>query len=148
MAPVPDGLHLDLTDAPVAADIAVIEDGLTQFNEARSIASYKRPLCIFLRDETGAALGGVTGFTDRGWLYLDCFWLPDNVRLLKGVGTRILEMAEAEALKRGCSNARLFTYSFQAPGFYAARGYERFGELTGFPPGHSQIWLRKRLSPA
>lgn len=134
-----------LTDQPDPADIALIEDRLTIYNEQAARPYDIRPLCIFLRDEQGKTLGGVTGYTNWGWLYLDCFWLPDEVRARKGVGSRILSMAEQEARARGCTHVRLFTYSFQAPGFYAARGYEAFGELRGYPPGHSQIWLKKAL---
>jgi hypothetical protein len=35
----------------------------------------------------------------------------------------MLLMAEAEARKRGCSHAMLYTYSFQAPDFYYKFGY-------------------------
>jgi GNAT superfamily N-acetyltransferase len=100
---------------------------------------------VLLRDGAGAALGGVTAYTDRGWLYLDCFWLPDGLRR-GGWGSRVLAAAEAEALRRGCRHARLFTYSFQARGFYERHGYTVFGVLDGFPPGHSQIWMRKDLA--
>ena len=58
----------------------------------------------------------------------------------------MLAAAEAEALRRGCRGARLFTYSFQARGFYEKHGYTVFGVLDDFPPGHSQIWLRKTLA--
>lgn len=139
------GLAFCLTDSPESADVALIEDSLEAFNNERSPRSDKRSLCIFVRDEHGKTLGGVTGYTDRRWLYLDCFWLPDDLRARKGIGSHILAMVEDEARRRGCSHARLFTYSFQAPQFYAAHGYERFGELADFPPGHSQIWLKKAL---
>lgn len=139
------GFIFDLTDRPDPVDIALIDDALTHFNEVASLKYDQRALCVFLRDQSGKTLGGVTGYTNWGWLYLDCFWLPEVVRARKGVGSHILSLAEGEAIRRGCTNARLYTYSFQAPGFYAAHGYERFGELNGYPPGHSQIWLKKAL---
>jgi GNAT superfamily N-acetyltransferase len=53
--------------------------------------------------------------------------------------------AEAEALRRGCHAASLDTYSFQARGFYERLGYSVFGIIDDCPPGHSRIYLIKRL---
>lgn len=98
-----------------------------------------------MRGADGRAIGGATGYTDRGWLYLDCFWLPEHLRR-GGLGRRVLWAAEDEARRRGCGDSRLFTYSFQARGFYERNGYAVFGVLEGFPPGHSQVWMRKALA--
>ena len=37
------------------------------------------------------------------------------------------------------------THSFQAPDFYKKQGYQEFGRLADFPPGHSLIWFSKTL---
>lgn len=140
-----ESLSLDVTADPAEAEVALIERELTAYNAAFGPTSDHRPLAVLVRDAAGVARGGVTGHTDRGWLYLDCFWLPDGLRR-GGWGGRVLRAAEAEALGRGCRHARLFTYSFQARGFYERHGYAVFGILEGFPPGHSQIWLRKDLA--
>jgi hypothetical protein len=54
-------------------------------------------------------------------------------------------MAEAEARQRGAQHAYLDTFSFQAPGFYKKHGYQVFGELQDFPPGHQRYFLTKQL---
>ena len=136
---------LEITDHPSPGDVLFIEEQLSLYNEEQSLLYDKRPLCIFARDDAAKTIGGVTGFTNWGWLYLDCFWLPADQRGKFGLGTRILQAAEAQAVARGCRNARLYTYSFQAPAFYRKHGYTVFGELTDYPLGHSQIWLRKAL---
>ena len=140
-----DDLVLAPTDAPDAGDVALIERELGAFNVERSLPYDRRPLCVFLRDGTGRSVGGVTGSTNWGWLYLDCFWLPEALRR-GGWGGRVLAVAEAEALARGCLRARLYTYSFQAQGFYERHGYAVFGTLEDYPPGHRQVWMRKDLS--
>ena len=39
----------------------------------------------------------------------------------------------------------LDTHSFQAPDLYPALGYEKVGETTDTPVGHSQLMFQKRL---
>ena len=136
---------LDVTGAPAEADVAAIEAGLTAYNAGFAVDNDRRPLGVFLRDAGGQVVGGATGRTDRGWLYVDCLWLADDLRG-GGWGSRVLCAAEREAWARGCRRARLFTYSFQARGFYERHGYTVFGVLDDYPPGHSQIWMRKDLT--
>ena len=140
-----EGVTLGVTEAPNPSDVALIERELVDYNVARSIPYGRRPLCVFARDADGRAIGGATGHTDWGWLYLDCFWLPEPLRR-GGWGGRVLALAEAEALARGCRRSRLYTYSFQAQGFYERRGYAVFGVLEDYPPGHRQVWMRKDLT--
>jgi hypothetical protein len=52
-------------------------------------------------------------------------------------------MAEGEARARGCSRAKLRTFSFQARGFYEKEGYRIVGELRDDPPGKIFYWMRK-----
>jgi len=138
------GLTLQLTDEPALNDIRFIEDALRAFNAERARPYDTLPLHVFLRDERGATVGGLTGFTRWEWLYIDCFWLPDDLRAA-GWGSRMLVDAEDEARRRGCRHAHLYSYSFQAPGFYLKQGYIQYGTLEGYPPGERRELLRKDL---
>jgi ribosomal protein S18 acetylase RimI-like enzyme len=71
---------------------------------------------------------------------------PQSRRFRKGLGSKLLQTAEAEAIRRGCKHAHLDTLDFQAPGFYLKKGYQVFGELQDLPPGHRRIFLRKDLA--
>jgi GNAT superfamily N-acetyltransferase len=137
-------LSFAVTDHPSPDDVAFIEDELVAYNVARARPYDRRTLHVFLRDAQGRTIGGITGQTNWGWLYLDCFWLPDDLRG-EGWGARLLAAAEDEARQRGCRHVRLFSYSFQAPGFYEKLGYSVFGVLEDYPPGERQVWLRKNL---
>jgi hypothetical protein len=53
--------------------------------------------------------------------------------------------AKDEARKRGAKNVYLDTFSFQAPDFYQRHGYQVFGELADFPPGHRRCFFAKQL---
>ena len=63
----------------------------------------------------------------------------------RGYGYRLLTLAEDEARKRGAKSAYLDTFSFQAPDFYRQHGYQVFGELEDFPPGHQRYFFSKQL---
>jgi|GEM_PF-5034002 ribosomal protein S18 acetylase RimI-like enzyme len=58
----------------------------------------------------------------------------------------LLSAAENEAHKRNCRYVHLNTHSFQAVEFYERNGYQKAGELTNLPPGHSKYLLWKELS--
>jgi GNAT superfamily N-acetyltransferase len=139
-----NGLSFAVTDEPSPDGVAFIEDNLVAYNVAAARPYDRRPLHVFMHDAQGRIIGGITGQTNWEWLYVDCFWLPDDLRGA-GWGARLLEAAENEARARGCRRARLFSYSFQAPGFYEKLGYQVFGVLDDYPPGEKQVWLRKDL---
>jgi hypothetical protein len=41
----------------------------------------------------------------------------------------------------------LSSHSFQAPEFYARRGYEQVARVDDHPVGHANIFYAKRLDP-
>jgi GNAT superfamily N-acetyltransferase len=123
---------------------AVIDDGLRQFNIATSGIDDWQALGVFAVDPlTQQVLGGLTGRTSLGLLFIDVFFLPEDLRG-GGLGSRILRMAEEEATRRGCTAAMLVTINFQAPGFYTRNGWEKFGEIES-KPGISRVFMSKAL---
>ena len=65
----------------------------------------------------------------------------------RGLATRLIAAAEAEAAARGCSQTVHFTYAFQARALYEQTGYELVGRVEDFPSGTDVLWYRKRLNP-
>lgn len=139
-------MRVDLTDTPSPEDVAVVERGLDAFTEGVAGSYGHRPLAVFLRDAADRPRAGLVGGTFWRWLRVDQLWVDEGLRG-QGWGGRLLAAAEVEARARGCLGAFLDTLSFQAPGFYLARGYRVVGELPGFPPGHRRIYLAKTLAP-
>ncbi|MPZ35128.1 MAG: GNAT family N-acetyltransferase [Rhodospirillales bacterium] len=136
-----------VTDSPERRSLEVIAKGLGDFNDETTGISDRRPLAVVVQDPmTGETLGGVTGRTSLGLLFLDVFYLPRQLRGT-GLGSQILAMAEEEGRKRGCRAAVLYTISFQAPGFYQRHGWRIFGEIPCSPPGTSRIFMTKDLLP-
>lgn len=141
---------ITLEDTPSEADKDFVRDGLIAFNRANinpAIFESYQPLCLFVRDNHGKVLGGLLAITYWGWLVIEILWLPETLRG-QDLGTDLVTMAEAEAIKRGCHSAMLDSLSHQAPGFYQKLGYEVFAVLEDFPPGHEKIFLKKRLDTA
>lgn len=96
-------------------------------------------------DEKGALTGGIYAFYRSGWAYIDIVWTREDHRG-KGLGRRLMEKAEAEALKKGCHSVFLWTQDFEAPGFYEKLGYSRFVVFEDYIPGHQRIGFMKQLA--
>jgi len=136
---------LTVTDAPDPASIAVIGDGLNAYNDLSLGYADRRPLAVLVTDPaTGAVLGGATGRTSLGVLFIDLVYLPDSLRG-RDIGTRMIGLAEAEAVRRGCRTGVLYTMTIQAPGFYQRLGWRVFGEIACDPPGNHRVFLTKTL---
>ncbi|MFE3647423.1 GNAT family N-acetyltransferase [Streptomyces sp. NPDC057579] len=137
--------ELVLTDAPRPCDTAAISNALDRFNTDITGIDDRRPLAVLVRDPgTRRILGGLTGRTSLGLLFIDLFHLPPELRG-SGLGSKILHRAEEEGRARGCQAAALYTISFQAPGFYERNGWRRIGEVPCAPAGTSRVFMTKEL---
>jgi GNAT superfamily N-acetyltransferase len=139
---------ITLQSAPDAAAEQVVRDGLSSFNRAQigiDAGDDYRPLSLYVRSKDGTVLGGLLGGTYWGWLAIHILWLDEALRG-QNYGTDLLQMAEREAIKRGCHRAYLDTMSFQASGFCERQGYRVVAELPDFPDGYSKIIMAKQLS--
>jgi GNAT superfamily N-acetyltransferase len=122
-----------------------VSDHVANINFARTGIVDWHPVGYFLKNARGEWLGGLTGYVWGDWLHVNFLWVTERLRGRRH-GTRLMDAAEAFAVEHGCIGATLETHSFQAPDFYAKRGYEVFGTLADYPPGHSKQFLRKRLA--
>jgi GNAT superfamily N-acetyltransferase len=123
----------------------IVIGGLVEYNNAMAGPSRAVPLAIGLRDANGAAVGGLIGRTVYDWLFVELLFVPAPLRK-NGWGAKLMQLAETEAVARGCVGVWLDTFSFQARGFYERQGYEVFGTLEGMPQGEARYFMRKKLS--
>jgi GNAT superfamily N-acetyltransferase len=135
---------ITVTDAPAAADFAVIFRGLDDCTAAVVGPAALYPLAVLLRDDAGAVVGGLWGRTGYSWLTIEMLFVPEPLRR-RGFGTRLVEMAEDAARARGCIGAQVSSFDFQAPAFYRRLGFEVFGVQQDLPPGHCTYYLSKRF---
>ena len=122
----------------------VIGQGITDYNTEQAGEDGGQNLCFVLQVPDNEVVGGVIGSTYWGWLYINLMWIKEEARG-HGYGRQLLQLAEDEARQRGAKHAYLDTFSFQALDFYKKYGYEVFGELQDFPPGHQRYFLKKQL---
>jgi GNAT superfamily N-acetyltransferase len=128
---------------------------LVEHNQETSVAIRRRfepdnlparPVAAYAVDDAGELVGGCVGSTVDvwHWLTVDMMWVRPSHRG-QGLGRRLLAAVEEQARERGCRWAKLNTWEFQAPDFYARCGYVIYGRETDFPPGHTNHLMRKDL---
>ena len=117
---------------------------LTEFNAAQGYPPDADLLAVSLTDQAGNIVGGLWGKTVYDWLFVDYLVVPPAMRG-QNLGSRLMNLAEGVALKRGCVGSWLTTFSFQAQEFYEKLGYEVFGTLENAPRDNVRIFLRKRF---
>ena len=135
--------QITLDPDPTDADIRTLKRHLLTFNNQHAEPEHYHQLVLFVRDNLEGIVGGLLGYTHWGWLFVENLWVAESIRGL-GYGQRLMHHAEREARTRGCQHAYLDTFSFQALEFYQKLGYERFGQLDNYPPGHTKYFLQKR----
>lgn len=138
-------LVIELTDKPASSAREMIADPLLAFNVALLGRADIRPLAVLLHSEDRkSVVGGLWAPTSFRWLFVELLFVPEGFRA-QLLGTKLLELAEAEARKRGCLGAWLDTFNPDARVFYEKRSYRIFGEIGNYPPGNARHFLLKRF---
>jgi len=140
-------ISFEISCSPSEEDQDLILKGLIGFNVSEVGPSNELPLAILMRnsDLGGAVVGGLSGYTAWGWLFIEKLWLPEALRG-QGLAAKLLADAEAEAHLRGCHSVWLDTFNPKALKLYRSQGYVVFGELPDFPKGRSRFFLKKSLA--
>ncbi len=137
---------LIVTDTASDEARKIVDDGLAEHGVEQAGYWDARPLHVLAQDQAdGRVLGGFIGRTSLGLMFIELAFLPEESRN-RGLGTRMLQMAEEEAVRRGCRGGVLYTISFQAPAFYERDGWREFGRVPCQPPGVSRIFMTKAFS--
>ncbi|MFW9955730.1 MAG: GNAT family N-acetyltransferase [Candidatus Thorarchaeota archaeon] len=113
--------------------------------EKTGMSELGKPLRIFMHNEQDEIVGGLAGNIFGGWIYISLLWIDKSIRG-KGYGTKLMQMAQKEAIKSGCKHIHLDTYSFEARPFYERLGFEVFAVLEDYPQGHNKFFLKKHLA--
>ena len=103
------------------------------------------------RDD-GAAATGCGCVLGRSWgrswgrcCELQQLWV-DRAHRGRRIGSDLMQRFETAATLRGCDLVYLDTFSFQAPTFYAKRGYRVVLETRGYSGGIVKFTMHKALA--
>ena len=99
---------------------------------------------IYLKDSETKIIGGACVYAHVSSIYIDVLWVSDSHRA-KGLGAKLLQKVEVEAIRRGNNASTLDTFSFQAERFYCKQGYHNIGTVHDYLEGHDRIFMRKKL---
>lgn len=103
-----------------------------------------RPYSVFIKDQKQNVLGGISGTTFYGSLYIDSLWIDKTIRH-QGWGTKLMLEAESIGRKRGASFVTLNTMDWEALPFYQKLGYSVEFIREGYEKHSKMYMLRKPL---
>jgi len=137
-------LVFSVHDQVAPEDAAAVDAGLDAANIAAGPIRDVRRLAAMAHTADGQPVGGAVGRTWGECCELQQLWVS-AVHRHQGVGSRLLQDFEQRARARGCGLVYLDTFSFQAPEFYKAHGYEVAFEVRGYTQGVVKHTMTKRL---
>jgi GNAT superfamily N-acetyltransferase len=135
---------IEIDPSPDPADVQILIQGLNGHAFAQAGATPPESLALFLYDDGGRIVGGVSARIWDRILDISILWVHEDYRG-EGYGQRLMTAAEAEGLRRGCEVAELRTFDYQAPEFYKKVGYEEYHVVDGWPRGQRRHFFRKPL---
>ncbi len=132
-----------MTSQPAAGFVDWLSDRLYEFN-SKTTGMFDGEMLVASIERDGRTVAALSGHTWGGCCEITYAWVEEAARR-SGLGRSLLEAAESEARRRGCSQIVLSTHSFQAPRFYEKLGFRRVGSVPNYPLGYEHISYLKRL---
>ncbi len=137
-------IHIQQEDRPSKNDIAHLSQQYRAYNDQQCGSFPSKELNLFAYAPDKEIIGGLRCDISWGWLHVDVLWVAALHRQ-DGIGTSLMDRAEAEAKAMGVHQAYLEATDFQALGFYEKRGYQVFAQLEDQPPGHICYYIKNSL---
>lgn len=103
-----------------------------------------QPFSIFIKDSKQTVLGGISGVTFYGSIYIDSLWIDQAIRR-QGWGTKLMREAEKMGKERGASFATLNTMDWEGLPFYQKLGYAIEFIREGYDKDSKMYMLRRTL---
>ena len=129
---------------PDQGDLAFLEEQLAEEALCVVAAGPEEEFGIFVRDDAGTILAGISGTFWGGGCQIHVVWV-DPAHRGRGLARRLLTAAEAEARGRGCHLVHGITYDALTAGYYDRLGYRTIGVIEDCPAGTATRWYRKDL---
>jgi ribosomal protein S18 acetylase RimI-like enzyme len=103
-----------------------------------------QPFSLFIKDQKQTVLGGISGVTLYGSLYIDSLWIDKAIRH-QGWGTKLTREAEKIGKEREVSFAIIHTMDWEGLQFYQKLGYSIEFIREGYNKNSKMYMLRKTL---
>ena len=139
-----DSFPLIVEVLPEPADLALLEEHVATAAIAAAGVGDDEEFGIFVRDDDGRILAGLSGMFWGGCCELHAMWVDESLRG-RGLARALMTRAEAEARRRGCALVQFLAYDVLAGGLYERLGYEAVAVIEGCPAGSAARWYRKDL---
>lgn len=140
-----EGYYLERQEEPVPQDQSqVLFDGISEDAAKKKGMERMQPFRVYIKDSNQSVVGGATGTTLYGCLYVDMLWVVESIRN-RGFGKKIMEEAEKIARERKCTFATLNTMDWEALSFYEKLGYRIEFIREGYAKASKMYMLRKEL---
>ncbi|WP_224554881.1 GNAT family N-acetyltransferase [Pectobacterium versatile] len=136
-------MNLHITNTPDSDEEEFVIASLWKHNEQYEAVDIS-PLFLNFKDDENNIIAGLISRTWWGALEVQYLWVSEKYRK-SGLGRQLMQVAEKEALKRGCHLAYVDTFGFQAKGFYEKLGYKEYGNLPGYAHKHTRHYLAKLI---
>ena len=141
-------MNLEITTNPTQKDAETISKGIIEFNnlkipELEPIEDEVK-FFVFVKNETKNITGGLRATCFWNTLHIELLWLSEDCRG-KGIGKKLIKMAEDFAKENNCEKVFVETTSWQAKPFYEKVGYNLVATLNDRPKGYASHYLTKDL---
>lgn len=128
---------------PTQEDDAFVQAQLFNYETKELIKEVPTHFSIFLKSAQDKIVGGALVWVHSESIYIHGLWVAPTLQG-QGLGVKLLQKAENEALKKGCRYATLDS-NYQAVSFYLKQGYQVIGEIKNYIFNHSKVYFRKEL---
>jgi len=89
-------------------------------------------------------VGGIYGNFQFDYLFINVLFVDKKYRGRR-IASKLMQLIESEALKRGVHNLYLTTFEFQALNFYKKRGYKVIMEIEDYPKDFKEFTAHKKI---
>ncbi len=90
-------------------------------------------------------VGGIYGNFKYDYLFINILFVDKEYRG-QSIASKLMDIIESEAVKKGVTNIYLTTFEFQALDFYKKRGYKLVMDIYDYPIGFKEFTVYKDMS--
>lgn len=135
--------NMNSSSEPNAAYDSVLKSEIKKFRKSLEFSTEKIDLQFVVLDKENF-VGGIFGHFQYEYLFINVLFVDKKYRGRR-IASKLMNMIETEAVKKGVTNIYLTTFEFQALDFYKKRGYEVVMTIEDFPIGFAEYTLYRNM---